>query len=69
MKEWRVVVSRNGKMIDIGSVMERAEPEARLGALYKYSITEDERKDHIETKDDLEVLGILEDDDFSVFAR
>lgn len=69
MKKWQVVVNRNGEMIDIGSVTASTEYEARCAALYKYTITKDELNDHVDTEDDLEVIGILEDDDFDVFRR
>ena len=42
MKDWRVLVVRDGVAVDIGQVSETDEPLARCAALWRYGVSEEE---------------------------
>jgi len=42
MKDWRVLVDRDGGAVDIGKVSETNESHARCAALWRYGVSEDE---------------------------
>lgn len=57
---WQVVVHRCGETIDIGTVSEDSEANARCAALSKYGISEEEAEEGVLRK------GIYVCDDFDV---
>lgn len=42
MKDWRVLVDRDGGSVDIGKVSETDESLARCAALWRYGVSEEE---------------------------
>ena len=69
MKRWSVRVNTSySRSFDLGEVFEENEELARCAALSKWSISEDEVLECESEGRDIP-LGILNDDDFDVFAR
>lgn len=67
-RSWAVLVNRHPHPVTLGDVYGKDEAEARLVALHKYGMDEDEYFDAINAGVE-QPQGISPGDDFSVIAR